>query len=127
MSRKEELAKFYVMDFLQRKSLIENGKIRTSQITIDVLTEMAQDFIEVVNVGDKNFIGIEGWLLWINSCLVQKWFDEAEKYEGVKISDVPELVYIKKEIDEFEIFTKKYLGYEKEDGSFKIKNKEINL
>lgn len=112
MNKVDEYVDFIVNDFLEEKQLLTNGKLNKELITIDILKELAKQFLEIVYVDDKSFIGIEGWLLWIDSCLLQKWMNIARKYEG-PISDNKELIELNKEIEEFESFTEKYLKFKK--------------
>lgn len=48
-----------------------------------------------------------------------------QKHEGVKCSDVPELVAKFNEIDEFLEYTKKYLGFEEINGEFEEYKKDL--
>ena len=116
----KEYISFLVKDFLQRKGLVQDGILKQDCITEDVLEEMAQEFLELVPVGDTYFNGIGGWLQWLFGCLLQKWFKESKKYPFEKPNDIPELVTMSNDIEEFERFTKKYLGFEQIDGGFKF-------
>lgn len=116
----KEYVSFLVKDFLQRKGLVRYGVLKQDCITEDVLEEMAQEFLELVPVGDTYFNGIGGWLQWVFGCLLQKWFKESKKYPFENLNDIPELVTMSNDIEEFERFTKKYLGFEQINGGFKF-------
>ena len=98
--------------------LKERG-ISPDDMPIDLIADIAGDFFGMVEVREKVYCGIGGFLQNIYGCLMQTWYEEAKKHKGVKCSDVPELVAKFNEIDEFLKYTKKYLGFEEINGGFK--------
>ena len=98
---------------------LERRGISFDDMLINLIVDIVGDFFGMVEVGGIVYCGIGGFLQHIYGCLLQTWREEAKKYEGVKCSDVPELVAKFNEIDNFKKYTKKYLGFEEINGSFK--------
>lgn len=73
----------------------------------------------MIEVHGSVYCGIEGYLQYVYGCMLSKWLNEAIKHDGMKVSDVPELVAMKKEIDTFLEYTEKFLGFKEVDGGFK--------
>ena len=99
-------------------SEIEKRGMSQDDLPIDLMADIASEFFNMIQVKGFTFCGIEGYLMYIYGCLLQRWNEEAKKYAEEKLSDVPELVAIQKDIDEFLEYTKKYLGFEEERGGF---------
>lgn len=100
-------------------SELERRGIPSEGMPIDLIADIAGDFFNMVEVRGKVYYGVGGFLQNIYGRLLQAWHEEAKKYEGVKCSNVPELVTKFNEIDEFLEYTKKYLGFKEEQGGFK--------
>ena len=115
MTDKEVFMQFQIESFLRERGLYKDGSPDLCNINMDDIQEMAKMFLEYVWVNGRSFLGVGGWLLWKDGCLLQEWFNEAKKHEGEKASDVPELVRLNKSIEEFEKFTKLYLGFGRND------------
>lgn len=106
-------------------SELERKGISSDDMPINLIADIAGDFFGMVEVSGIVYYGIGGFLQHIYGCLLQAWIEEAKKHEGVKCSDVPELVAKLNEIDSFKKYTKKYLGFEEINGSFKeVKEKQ---
>ena len=103
-----------VTDGLNRKGIQD-----VKDATIDDVASIASEFFGMIEVRGHVFYGINGYLQYLYGCMLDKWFKEAKKHEGVKCADVPELVSMQKEIDGFLEYTKEFLGFEYADGTFK--------
>ena len=102
-----------ITDELNRKGIQD-----VKDAKIDDVASIASEFFGMIEVRGHIFFGINGYLQYVYGCLLDKWFKEAKNHEGVKCSDVPELVSIQKETDEFLEYTKRFLGFEYVDGNF---------
>ena len=100
------------------KEIIEDKKIDLKNITIDDIASISREFFGIIESNDKLFCGIEGYLQNVYACLISKWLEESKKHEGVKCSDVPELISIKNDIEEFKKYTEKFLRFKYTDGTF---------
>ena len=110
-----------VTDELNRKGIHD-----LKEATIDDIASIAGEFFGMIEVQGHVFFGINGYLQYIYACMLDKWFKEIKKHEGVNCSDVPELVSIQQEIDGFLEYTKKFLGFTYVEGSFKEIEKDEN-
>lgn len=110
---KDEHIKVYIEDFMAERGIKEGDNLTESD-----LIEFAKLFLGVVDVNDRVFMGVGSWLMWIHGCLLEVWFGMAKHHEGEKISDVPELVAVGKMIDEFQEFSRVYLGFDYKEGEF---------
>lgn len=104
---KKEYIKFHIEDFLHQHELSTTD----SHVIIsrEELSELCEVFLDFLLIDNEQFLGVESWLQWIYGCLLQKFFNESKKHVGVRMSDVPELMAIHNDIEEFKILTKKYL------------------
>ena len=109
----KEYFKQNVISELERRGISSDG------IPINLIADIASDFFGMIEVRGSVYCGIAGFLQHIYGCLLYAWMEEAKKHENVKCSDVPELVVKSNEIDNFLKYTKKYLGFEEINGSFK--------
>lgn len=102
-----------VTDELNRKGIQD-----LKDATIDDVASIASEFFGMIEVRGHVFCSIDGYLQNIYGCMLDKWLKESKKYKVAKCSDVPELVSIQKETDEFLEYTKRFLGFEYVDGNF---------
>lgn len=109
-----------VTDELNRKGIQD-----LKDATIDDVASIASEFFGMIEVRGHVFCSIDGYLQNIYGCMLDKWLKESKKYKVAKCSDVPELVSMQKEIDEFLDYTKRFLGFEYADGSFKELAKSV--
>ena len=109
----DEHIKLYIEEFMAERGIKEGDNLTESD-----LMEFARLFLGVVDVNDRVFLGVDGWLMWIHGCLLNVWFDLAKHHEGEKISEVQELVAMGKILDEFLEFSRVYLGFDYKEGAF---------
>jgi len=117
---------FHVKDFLASRG-IPTDNLQEIHISMEQLNELSEIFLDFLFIGDRQFLGVDGWLQWIYGCLLERFYQSCKKYNGVKVSQVPELSELYRNIEDFKVFTEKYLGYKYVDGKFKFddKNKEL--
>ena len=68
------------------------------------------------------YTDIENWLLNVHAVLVNNWYKEAIKHDGDVLDDIPELVKFAQDIKDFDVFCKKYLGFENTSCGYKEVN-----
>ena len=107
-------------------SELKDSGLSPDDMPVDLIADIAGNFFNMVEVRGRVYCGVGGFLQHIYGCLLQIWMEEAKKHEGVKCSDVPELVAKLNEIEKFLEYTKKYLGFEENNGGFK-EVKEVGL
>jgi len=100
-------------------SELKKRGIPLDNLPIDLIADIAGDFFGMIEVRGRVYYGVDEFLQHIYGHLLQTWMEEAKKHEGVKCTDVPELVAKANEIDNFLKYTKRYLGFEEINGGFK--------
>lgn len=121
--KKSEYINFHVKDFLAGMG-VSTDNLQEIHISMGQLNELSEMFLDFLLVGDRQFLGVDGWLQWIYGCLLERFYQSCKKYKDVKVSQVPELRELYRNIDEFKVFTEKYLGYKYVDGEFKFNDKQ---
>jgi len=120
--KEREYINFHVKDFLASRG-ISTDNLKEIHISMEQLNEMSEMFLDFLFIGDKQFLGVDGWLQWIYGCLLERFYQSCKKYNDVKVSEVPELQELYRNIDEFTFFAEKYLGYKCVDGGFEFNDK----
>ena len=88
------------------------------ELTKSDLVDIAERFFGLFEAHGHLFLGLDSFLQYKYGCLLEKWFNEAKNHEGKKVNEVPELVSLSKDIDDFRAFTKKFLGFDYSKGTF---------
>ena len=85
----------------------------------DLIT-VAKMFFDFFEFDGDAYIGINSLLQHIYGVLLQKALKEAGKHNkiGKELRAIPEVAKIKKEIDEYEMYCKKYFKYNPETNEF---------
>jgi len=106
-------------------SELEKREIPLDDLPIDLMADIASEFFNMIEVKGIVYCGIESYLGRVYGVLLKRFIDVARLHIGERLSDVPELVAINNDIDEFLKYTKKYLGFEEECGGFvEVKEKQ---
>jgi len=117
MNIKKEVIDADLSVFLDENNITigENGELQG--LTIEKLHEVSMDFLDSVVVGNDRYIGVDGYLQYIFSVLLDKAI-KAPK-------DSEEFNKASKELEEFKYYCKKYLGFEQKYGGFIDTNKSF--
>ena len=115
---KKEFIDFQLKDFLERKGLLLDGALKVNDISIEVLGELAGEFMDWLYVHGEGYLGLDGYLLHIGACLTLKCYEATKELKLDEVKDSEEVKRLGMERDYFNSYTKHYLGFKYQNGGY---------